>query len=84
MMDLTKFCKKSPPSVRWRRVADFPPLVYNTLQPLMMITRSGWQRGFGVIELTPYLVGLERPEFTPVERVPTLVEAGSSTLFRVE
>jgi len=33
----------------------------------MAKTKSWWQRGFRVIELTPYLVGLERPEFTPVE-----------------
>jgi putative transposase len=31
-----------------------------------------------------YLVGLERPEFTPVESLKGLVEAGSSTLYRVE
>jgi putative transposase len=31
-----------------------------------------------------YRVGLERPEFTPVERVLALVEAGSSTLCRME
>jgi transcription-repair coupling factor (superfamily II helicase) len=49
----------------------------------MTKAKSWWQRGFGMIELTQYSVGLERPEFTPVERVLALVEAGSSAPFRV-
>jgi hypothetical protein len=36
----------------------------------MTKAKSGWRRGFRVknlLAITPYRVGLERPEFTPVE-----------------